>query len=73
MENKLRTKECNKGVKYDDLTNVFRSTLDSPSPLKQKQVMGNQVLFMTIELSKAIMTSLGLRANTINGHPEKIS
>ena len=55
LENKLRTKECNWGVKYDDLTNIFRSTLDSHAPLKQKQVRGNQAPFMTKELSKAIM------------------
>ena len=56
LENKLRTKECNGGVKYDDLTNIFRSTLYSHAPLKQKQVRGNQAPFMTKELSKAIMT-----------------
>ena len=28
LENKLRTKEWNGGVKYDDLTNIFRSTLN---------------------------------------------
>ena len=27
LENKLRTKECNRGVKYDDLTNIFRSAM----------------------------------------------
>ena len=27
LENKLRTKECNGGVKYDDLTNIFRSAM----------------------------------------------
>ena len=37
LENKLRTKECNGEVKYDDLTNIFRSTLDSHAPLKQKK------------------------------------
>ena len=46
----------NGGVKYDDLTNIFRSTLDSHAPLKQKQVRGNQALFMTKELAKAVMT-----------------
>ena len=56
LENKLRSKECNGGVKYDDLTNIFRSTLDNHAPLKQKQVRGNQAPFMTKELSKAIMT-----------------
>ena len=54
-ENKLRTKECNGGIKYDDLTNIFRSTLDSQAPLKQKQFRGNQASFMTKEVSKAIM------------------
>ena len=55
LENKLRTKECNGEVKYNDSTNIFRSTLDSDAPLKQKQVRENQALFMTKELSKAIM------------------
>ena len=27
LENKLRTKECNGGVKYNDLTNIFRSAM----------------------------------------------
>ena len=40
----------------NDLTNIFRSTLDSHAPLKQKQVRGNQAPFMTKELSKAVMT-----------------
>ena len=26
LENKLRTRACNGGVKYDDLTNIFQST-----------------------------------------------
>ena len=56
LKNKLCTKECNGGVKYDDLTNIFRSTLDSHAPLKQKQVRGNQAPFMAKELSKAVMT-----------------
>ena len=56
MEYKWRTKECNGGVKYDDVTNIVESTLDSHAPLKQKRVMGNQAPFMTKELSKAIIT-----------------
>ena len=32
---------CNEKVKYDDVTNIFRSTLDSHAPLKQKQVRAN--------------------------------
>ena len=56
LENKLRTKECDGGVKYDDLANICRSTLDSHALLKQKQVRGNHVPFMTKELSKSIMT-----------------
>ena len=48
--------ECNRGVKYDDLTSIFRSTLDSHTPLKQKEVRGNQAAFVTKELSKAITT-----------------
>ena len=56
LENKLRTRKCNGGVKYDDLINIFSSALDSHAPLKQKRVRGNQDPFMTIQLSKAIMT-----------------
>ena len=56
LENKLRTKECDGGVKYDDLANICRSTLDSHALLKQKQVRGNHAPFMTKELSKSIMT-----------------
>ena len=55
MENNLHSKECNGGVKYDDLTIIFQSTLDNHVPLKQKQVRGNQAPFMTKELRKAIM------------------
>ena len=58
LESKLLTKWCNREVNYDDLTNIFPSTIDSDShaPLKQKQVRGNQAPFMTKELSKAILT-----------------
>ena len=52
----LRSKECNGGPKYDDLTNIFRPTLDNHAPLKQKQVRGNQAPFMTKEMSKAVIT-----------------
>ena len=55
LENKLRTRESNEGVKDDDLTNIFRSTLDSHAPLKQNQLRGNQAPFMTKEQSKTIM------------------
>ena len=44
LENKLRSKECHGGVKYDDLTNIFWSTLDNHAPLKQRKVRGNQAL-----------------------------
>ena len=56
LENKLSSKECNGELKYDDLTNIFRSTLDNHAALKQKQLRGNQAPFMTKELSKAITT-----------------
>ena len=46
-----------KGVKYDELTNIFRSPLDKHAPPKQTQVRENQAPFMTKELSKAIMAS----------------
>ena len=36
LENKLCAKECNGGIKYADLTNIFPSTLHSHAPLKQK-------------------------------------
>ena len=35
LGNNLRTKECDEEVKYDDLKNIFQSTLDSQ---KQKQI-----------------------------------
>ena len=70
LENKLRTKECNGGVEYDDLTNIFRSTLESHAPLKQKQVRGNQALFMTKELSKAVMTRSRIK-NKYNKWPSR--
>ena len=70
LENKLRSKECNGGVKYDDLTNIFRSTLDNHAPLKQKQVRGNQAPFMTKELSKAIMTRSRIK-NKCNKWPSR--
>ena len=55
LENKLHTKECNGRVKYNYLTNIFRSTLDSHAPLKKKeQVRGNQAAFMIKELKKVI-------------------
>ena len=45
LENKLHTKECNGGVKYDDLTNIFWSTLYIHAPLKQKRVRGESSSF----------------------------
>ena len=70
LENKLRTKGYNRRVKYDDLTNIFRSTLDSHAPLRQKQVRGNQAPFMSEELSKAIMTR-STNKNKYNRLPSK--
>ena len=70
LENKLRSKACNGGVKYDDLTNIFRSTLDSHTPLKQKEVRGYQAPFMTKELSKAIMTRSRIK-NKSNKWPSR--
>ena len=55
LENKLRNKEFNRGVKYDDLKNILRSTLDNHTQLKPKQVRGNKATFFTKELSKVIM------------------
>ena len=54
MENNLGTKDCSGSVKYDDLTNIFWSTLDSPALLKQKPVKRNQAPYITKELSKSI-------------------
>ena len=68
LENKLHTRECNGGIKYYDLTNIFQSTLDSRAPLKQKQMTGNHAPFMTKELSKAIMTRFTIR-NKYNKWP----
>ena len=72
---KLRTKEFNGGVKYDDLTNALRSTLDSHTPLKQKQVRRNQAPSMKKELSRAIRirSKIKNKYNTINGHPQRTS
>ena len=69
LENKLWTKECNGELKYDDLTNIFLSTLHIHTPPKQNQVRRNQVPFVTKELRK----DLGLRTNTLNSHPERTS
>ena len=69
LENKLCTKECNGKLKYDDLTNIFKSTLENHTSPKQKLVRRNQAPFMTKGLSK----DLGLRTNTLNGHPERTS
>ena len=70
LEKTLRTKECNGGVKYDNLTNIFRSTLDSHAPLKQKRVRGDQASFMTKELSKAIVTRSRIK-NKYNKWPSR--
>ena len=70
LENKLCSKECNGGVKYDDLTNILRSTLDNHAPQKQKHVRGNQAPFMTKELSKTIMTRSRIK-NKYNKWPSR--
>ena len=46
---------------YDSLTRNFKAFVDRHAPLKQKYIRGNQVPFMTKELSKAIMTKSRLR------------
>ena len=66
----MRTKECNRGVKYGDISIIFQSTLDSHALLKQKQVRENQALFMTKELSKAIMTRSRIK-NKYNKWPSR--
>ena len=73
LENKLRCKECSGGVKYDDLINIFQSTLDNHAPLKQKQVRRNQAPFMTKELSKAIMTRSRIKNKYNNSRTERTS
>ena len=70
LQNKLSAKECNGGVTYDDLMDIFRSTLDSHAPLKQKKVRGNQTPFMTKELSKAIITRSRMK-NKCNKWPSR--
>ena len=70
LENKLCSKECNGEVKYDDLTNILRSTLDNHAPQKQKHVRGNQAPFMTKELSRAIMTRSRIK-NKYNKWPSR--
>ena len=70
LENKLCTKGCNGGFKYDDLRNIFRSTLDSHDSLKQKRVRRNQVPFMTKELSRAIITRSRIK-NKYNKWPSR--
>ena len=70
LENRLCAIECNVRVKYDDLTNIFRSTLDSHAQLKQNQVRGNHAPFMANELSKAIVTRSKIK-NKYNKWPSK--
>ena len=70
LQNKLSAKECNGRVKYDDLMDIFRSTLDSHAPLKQKKVRGNQAPFMTKKLSQIIMTRTRIK-NKYNKWPSR--
>ena len=58
------------GVRYDDLTNIFRSPLDNHAPLKQTQVRENQAPFMTKKLSKPIMASSRIK-NKYNKWPSR--
>ena len=46
---------------YSAFSDVFRSVLDRHAPLKRKMTRGNQGLFMTQQLSKAIMNRSKLR------------
>ena len=46
---------------YDDFSNLFKTIIDKHSPIKQKKVRGNNFLFMTKELRKAIMDRSRLR------------
>ena len=43
---------------YSTFTDVFRWVLHRHAPLKRKMIRGNQGLFMTKQLSKAIMNDL---------------
>ena len=43
---------------YNKLTQIFYEVLDYYAPVKQKVVRGNQALFMTKDVSKAIMMKL---------------
>ena len=47
-------KNCNDP--YKKLTEIFFEVLDKHAPLKKKKVRGNNAVFMSKELSKAIMT-----------------
>ena len=46
---------------YKFFVKMFLQVIDRHAPLKSKTIRGNQVLFMTKELSKAIMTRSSLR------------
>ena len=46
---------------YDDFYNLFKEITDKDAPIKQKKVIGNNTLFMTKELGKAIMNRSWLR------------
>ena len=46
---------------YSTFSDAFRSELDRHAPLKRKMIRENQGLFMTKQLSKAIMNRSKLR------------
>ena len=53
----------NTSNQYDILTNIFRMVLDKHASIHSKKIRGNQVPFMSKELSKAIMNRSKLRNN----------
>ena len=54
---------------YSNFTRIFQNVLYKHAPLKQKKVRGNHALFMTKDLSKAIMN----KSKTRNSHQGKTS
>ena len=62
LENKLHSKERNRGIEYDDLTNIFRLTLDNHAPQSSS----------FYDKSKAIMTRSRIRIkNKYNKWPSR--
>ena len=50
-----------KNISYDAFENIVLQTLDKMTPMKQKNIRGNQSPFMNKDIHKAIMTRTRLR------------